>query len=331
MACATPIAAAASSREQRKTVSVLFCDLVGSTALAEQHDPEVLRPFLQRYFDESRTAIERHGGRVEKFIGDAVVAVFGIPQLHEDDALRAVRAASEIRDRLTSFAESSTIALACRIGVMTGELLVGAEDQPLVGDAMNTAARLESAAAPGEILIGEPTFRLVQDAVVAESIEPLTLKGKAAPVAAYRLRQVASLSPMRARRLDAPMVGRERERALLEQAYQRTVSDRACQLFTVLGAAGAGKSRLVEEFLAGLRGAEVMRGRCLPYGDGITFFPVAEAMKEALGLADFDDETSVRRTIAAALAEEDHADVITANLAKLLGAGEGGGPEETFW
>jgi len=319
------------SREQRKTVSILFCDLVGSTTLAEQHDPEVLRPFLRRYFDESRAAIERHGGRVEKFIGDAVVAVCGIPQLHEDDALRAVRAASEIRDRLASFAEPSTIALACRIGVTTGEVLVGTEDQPPVGDAMNTAARLQSAAAPGEILIGEATFQLVQDAVLAKPIKPLTLKGKAAPVAAYQLIQVASLSPMRARRLDAPMVGREREQGLLEQAYERTVSDRACQLFTVLGAAGAGKSRLVEEFLARLRDAEVMRGRCLPYGDGITFFPVTEAMKETLGLADFDDETSVHEAIATALADEEHADVITANLAKLLGAGGGGGPEETFW
>ena len=329
MACATRLEPAAPAREVRKTVTALFCDLVGSTTLAERHDPEVLKPLLQRYFEEMRAAVERHGGTVEKFIGDAVVAVFGIPQVHEDDALRAVRAAVEMRERLSS--SEGAVQLAGRIGVTTGEVLVAGPDQPLIGDTMNTAARLQSAAEPGEILIGEPTHRLVQDAVVAEPVEPVALKGKAEPVHAYRLVQVASLSPMRTRRLDAPMVGRDRESALLQQAFERTVSDRACQLFTVLGSAGAGKSRLVEEFLSGLDGADVMRGRCLPYGEGITYFPVAEAMKEALGLADFDDESSVRETIHASVAEEDHAEAITANLAKLLGAGEGGAPQETFW
>ena len=198
-----------------------------------------------------RAAVERHGGLVEKFIGDAVVAVFGVPQAHEDDALRAVRAAAEMRERLTSLGAGPGRA-GCRIGITTGEVLVGTEDQPLIGDTMNTAARLESAAEPGEILIGETTYRLVQDAVVAEPVQPLALKGKSEAVPAFRLFQVASLSPMRTRRLDAPMVGRTRERVLLEQAFERAVSDRDCQLFTVLGAAGAGKSRLVEEFLSGL-------------------------------------------------------------------------------
>jgi class 3 adenylate cyclase/tetratricopeptide (TPR) repeat protein len=330
MSCATRLEPAAAAREVRKTVTALFCDLVGSTSLAERHDPEVLKPLLQRYFDEMRSAIERHGGTVEKFIGDAVVAVFGIPQVHEDDALRAVRAAVEMRERLAAPSEG-VVELAGRIGIATGEVLVAGPDQPLIGDTMNTAARLQAAAGSGEILIGEPTYRLVRDAVVAEPVEPLALKGKVGSVNAYRLVQVASLSPMRTRRLDAPMVGRDRERALLDQAFERTVSDRACQLFTVLGAAGAGKSRLVEEFLSGLDGADVMRGRCLPYGEGITYFPVAEAMKEALGLADFDDESSVREAISSAVAAEDHAETITANLAKLLGAGEGGSGEETFW
>jgi len=331
MACATSLAPSAPAREQRKTVTVLFCDLVGSTTLAERHDPEVLKPLLQRYFEEMRVALERHGGRVEKFIGDAVVAVFGIPQAHEDDALRAVRAAVEMREGLAVFAEGSAVELVCRIGVTTGEVLVGGEDEPPVGDAMNTAARLQSAAEPGEILIGAPTYRLVSDAVVAELVDPIAMKGKAERVPAYRLRQVASLSPMRARRLDAPMVGRERERALLQQAFERAVSDRACQLFTVLGAAGAGKSRLVEEFLSDLADAEVMRGRCLPYGDGITYFPIAEAMKQTLELSDFDDESFVRDRIRAAVEGDEHADAVTANLAKLLGAAEGGAPEETFW
>jgi class 3 adenylate cyclase/tetratricopeptide (TPR) repeat protein len=331
MSCATPLAPGASAREQRKTITVLFCDLVGSTTLAERHDPEVLRPLLQRYFEAMRKAVERHGGRVEKFIGDAVVAVFGMPQIHEDDALRAVRAASEMRDGLAALAEGSAVELVCRIGITTGEVLVGGEDQPLVGDPMNTAARLQTAAEPGEILIGEPTYRLVRDAVLAEPVAPLTLKGKTGSVPAHRLLRVASLSPMRARRLDAPMVGREREDGLLRQAFERTVSDRACHLFTVLGAAGAGKSRLVEEFLTPLDHADVMRGRCLAYGDGITFFPVAEAMKETLGLGDFDGESAVQDRIHAALAGEEHAEEITANLAKLLGAGAGGAAEETFW
>ena len=325
------LTASTPAREVRKTVTVLFCDLVGSTTLAERHDPEVLKPVLLRYFEEMRAAVERHGGLVEKFIGDAVVAVFGIPQVHEDDALRAVRAAVEMRERLSTFADDSTVGLTSRIGLTTGEVLVSGADQPPVGDTMNTAARLQTSAAPGEILIGEPTFRLVQDAVVAESVEPLTLKGKADPVSAFRLLQVASLSPMRTRHLEAPMVGRSRERVLLEQAFERAVSDRDCQLFTVLGSAGAGKSRLVEEFLSGLAEDLVLRGRCLPYGDGITYFPVVGAMKEALGIADFDDESSVRERIQAAVAGQDHADTIAANLSKLLGAGEGGAPEETFW
>ena len=331
MACATPLTPAMYAREVRKTVTALFCDLVGSTALAERNDPEVLKPILRGYFEEMRAAVERHGGLVEKFIGDAVVAVFGIPQAHEDDALRAVRAAVEMRERLASLGAGAPVELMCRIGLTTGEVLVGREDQPPIGDTMNTAARLESAAEPGEILIGETTYRLVQDAVVAEPVEPLALKGKSEAVPVFRLLQVASLSPMRTRHLDAPMVGRTRERVLLEQAFERAVSDRDCQLFTVLGAAGAGKSRLVEEFLAGLDGSLVLRGRCLPYGDGITYFPVIGAMKEALGIADFDDETSVYERIHAAVAGQDHADVIAANLAKLLGAGEGGAPEETFW
>ena len=331
MNCATPLAPATPARQVRKTVTALFCDLVGSTTLAERHDPEVLKPVLQRYFEEMRDAAERHGGLVEKFIGDAVVAVFGIPQAHEDDALRAVRAAVEMRGRLASFGGDSAVEVTSRIGLTTGEVLVSGEDQPPIGDTMNTAARLQSSAAPGEILIGEPTFRLVQDAVVAEPVEPLALKGKTEPVPAFRLLQVASLSPMRTRHLDAPMVGRTRERVLLQQAFERTASDRDCQLFTVLGAAGAGKSRLVEEFLTGLAEGLVLRGRCLPYGDGITYFPVVGAMKEALGIADFDDESSVREKIQVAVAGQDHADTIAANLSKLLGAGEGGAPEETFW
>jgi class 3 adenylate cyclase/tetratricopeptide (TPR) repeat protein len=331
MACAAPLSAPAPTREQRKVVTVVFCDLVGSTMLGEAHDPEVLRPILLRYYDEMRAAAERHGGVVEKFIGDAVVAVFGVPQTHEDDALRAVRAAAEMRDRLVALNVPGTIELVGRIGLTTGEVLIGGADQPPVGDTMNTSARLQTAAEPGEILIGEPTYQLVRDAVMAEPVEPLTLKGKSAPLPAYRLLQVASLSPMRTRRLDAPMIGRDRERTLLDEAFARSASDRACQLFTVLGAAGAGKSRLVEEFLAEVVDADVLRGRCLPYGDGITYFPVVEALKEYLGLADFDGGSAVRAAIRHAVAEEEDGERIVANLATLLGAEGDGAPEETLW
>ena len=331
MGCGGPLGATASAHEVRKTVTALFCDLVGSTTLGEKHDPEVLRPLLDRYFAAMREAVERHGGRVEKFIGDAVSAVFGLPVAHEDDALRGVRAAMEMQARLAQMASGSAIPLAARIGVTTGEVLVPGGGAPLVGDAMNTAARLQANAEPGTVLIGEPTFRLVRDAVIAEPVEPLILKGKAEPVPAYRVAQVASLSPMRARRLDAPMVGRRREAAALEGAYERAASDHACQLFTVLGIAGAGKSRLVEEFLGGLRGAEVLRGRCLPYGEGITWYPVTEALRGALELPEFAEADAIRAAIGAAIVGEEHAAAIEANLLALFAAGGGGTAEETAW
>jgi class 3 adenylate cyclase/tetratricopeptide (TPR) repeat protein len=329
-ACATPLGVRG-ERAERKVVTALFCDLVGSTALGERYDPEVLRRALRAYFDEARAAVERHGGRVEKYIGDAIAAVFGMPTVHEDDALRAVRAGIEIQERVRALAPDAPVPIECRIGVNTGEVLASGDDTPLVGDAMNTASRLQSGAAPGEVWIGEPTWRLVRDAVVAEEVEALHAKGKAEPVAAYRVLQVASLSPMRTRRLDAPMIGRERESDLLDRAYERAVTDRACQLFTVLGSAGAGKSRLVEEFLSRHEGAEVLQGRCLSYGEGITFYPVTEALKQALALADFDPEATIRGAITTAVAGEDHEEALVANLAKLFAAGGGGAPEETNW
>ena len=174
-------------REQRKVVTVLFCDLVGSTALGESTDPEALRARLRRYFQDLRAILERHGGSVEKFAGDAVMAVFGIPVAHEDDALRAVRAAAEMRDAIVAHG------LEARIGVNTGEVVVGGESETLVtGDAVNVAARLEQAAASGEILIGAETRALVRDAVRVEPVEPLALKGKSEPVPAFRLQQVIS-------------------------------------------------------------------------------------------------------------------------------------------
>src|SRR5207237_2722883 len=183
-ACGVALGDGADAGEQRKTVTVLFCDVTGSTALGEALDPERLRALLARYFDGMKAIVERHGGTVEKFIGDAVMAVFGIPVVHEDDALRAVRAAVEMRAALPELGVEG------RIGVMTGEVVTGTEERLATGDAVNVAARLEQAAQPGEVLLGEPTLALVHDAVEVEPVDPLELKGKAEPVPAYRLLNV---------------------------------------------------------------------------------------------------------------------------------------------
>jgi class 3 adenylate cyclase len=272
--CGADLAVApAAAREQRKVVTVLFCDVTGSTELGEKLDPEALRALLARYFERMKRIVEGHGGSVEKFIGDAVMAVFGVPSLHEDDALRAVRAAVEMRDAFPDLGFQG------RIGVTTGEVVTGTEERLATGDALNVAARLQQAAQPGEILIGEETFRLTRDAVDVEAVEPLSLKGKAEPVAAYRLSSVHGEDAV-VRQLDTPMVGRDTEIRRLRAAYEQAMLDPSCQLFTILGPAGVGKSRLAFEFLSSLEDARVVRGRCLPYGEGITYWPVVEIVKQ---------------------------------------------------
>jgi tetratricopeptide (TPR) repeat protein len=220
-----------------------------------------------------RAIVERHGGTVEKFIGDAVMAVFGIPQSHEDDALRAVRASAEMQ------AAAVLLELGIRIGINTGEVVTGEGETLVTGDAVNVAARLEQAAAPGETLIGSETRGLVRDAVETEETEPLALKGKAEPLQAHRVLVVDPDAPSVARRLDRPMVGRARELERLLGDFEHSVNDRACHMFTLLGAAGVGKSRLVRAFLEAIGDrARVLRGRCLPYGEGITYWPVVEVL-----------------------------------------------------
>ena len=263
----------------RKTVTVVFCDVTGSTALGERLDPEALRRTMGRYFEAIRTIVERHGGLVEKFIGDAVMAVFGIPAAHEDDALRAVRAVAEIQQRLAALGEELAVSLSFRTGVNTGEVVAGEGETLVTGDAVNVAARLEQAATPGEILIGAETLRLVRDAVIAEPVEPLELKGKREPVLAYRLEAVDPAAPGHLRRLDAPLVGRVREQRRLAAGFEDAVSERACHLFTLLGPAGVGKSRIVEQFLTDVAdGADILRSRCLHYGDDITYWPLVELL-----------------------------------------------------
>jgi class 3 adenylate cyclase len=278
-ACGAELTVALTAREVRKTVTVLFCDVTGSTSLGEQLDPETLRRTMSRYFEEIRSIVERHGGTVEKFVGDAVMTVFGIPRAHEDDALRAVRAAAEIRDRIDALGDELGIALSFRTGVNTGEVVAGEGETLVTGDAVNVAARLEQAASPGHVLIGAATLALVRDAVVVEELEPLEFKGKREPVAAYRLVSVDPSAEAVARRLDAPLIGRERERARLAGDFEHAVAERACHLFTLLGPAGVGKSRLVVEFIADVgENADVLRARCLPYGDDITYWPLVEIL-----------------------------------------------------
>lgn len=261
--------------EVRKVVTVLFCDVVGYTSRGERLDPEALRLVQQRYFRTARSAIERHGGMVEKFIGDAVMAAFGVPQVHEDDALRAARAALELRDGVRA------LGLEARIGLNSGDVIAGAEDALVTGDAVNVAARLEQAAAAGEILVGEATYRLCRDAVHAEAIPPLTLKGKGSAVAAYRLLGVLADTPAVARRLDTPLVGRREELERLALQLDQAVAERSPAMVTLVGVPGIGKTRLAREFVGSHGGLRCLTGRCLPYGEGITYWPLVEIYREA--------------------------------------------------
>jgi class 3 adenylate cyclase/tetratricopeptide (TPR) repeat protein len=280
---------------QRKTVTVVFCDVTGSTELGESTDPEALRALLARYFDRMKGIVEAHGGTVEKFIGDAVMAVFGVPVSHEDDALRACRAALEMRD---AFPE---LGIAGRIGVNTGEVVTGTEERLATGDAVNVAARLEQAAQPGEVLAGEATLALVRASVEAEPVEPLEVKGKAEPVSAFRLLDVREGGDERG--FGTPMVGRETELRRLRDAFEQATHDRSCQLFSVLGSAGVGKSRLAAEFLTELD-AKVVRGRCLSYGEGITYWPVVEILKQLGTLPEGDAARPLRSVLGEEIAAD---------------------------
>jgi len=323
----------------RRTVTVLFADVSGSTALGERFDPESLRDLLGRYFGTMKGLIEHHGGRVEKFIGDAVMAVFGIPTLHEDDALRAVRAAAEIRDTVARLNQelhaSQGLAIVLRTGVNTGEVVTGdvASAQTLVtGDTVNTAARLEQAAQPGEILLGESTYRLVRDAVVTQPHEAISAKGKAQPVPAFRLISVTPGVAGHARRLDAAMVGRQRELKLLLDAFDRCVVERTSQLVTLLGAAGVGKSRLVHEFRHHLEGrATLLMGRCLSYGEGITYWPLTDALRVPAAVDADNSTASWRAGLTALMAGQPQADVVVEQVMGLIGVGEAAGGNDAVW
>jgi class 3 adenylate cyclase/tetratricopeptide (TPR) repeat protein len=298
-------ALAAAAQESRKTVTIFFADPKPASLTETAPSPEALRDVMSRYFEESRRILASHGGTVEKFIGDAVMAVFGLPVRHEDDALRAVRAAAEVQRALpkldAALRREWGVSINNHVGVNTGEVIAGgtADGQRLVtGDAVNVAARLEQNAEAGEVLIGDLTHRLVRDAVEVEAVEPLTLKGKAEPVPAYRLLGIKTGTGI-GRRRDTPMVGREVELERLDAAFKDAVAAQACRVVTLVGDAGVGKTRLTLEALERARAeARVLKGRCLPYGDGITFWPIMEVVREAAGIKDEDSRRQARSKIA---------------------------------
>ena len=342
-ACGTPLEAAADAvaAEERKLVTVLFADVTGSTELGEQLDPERLRAVLHRYFTTMSAAIAAWGGTVEKYIGDAIMAVFGVPVAREDDAERALHAALEMLERLTALnaelRERYAVELRIRIGINTGEVVAPLEARPagqqlVAGDAVNVAARLEAAAEPGEILAGERTYLAARQAFAFGEAIPLTLKGKAQPVPA---RRVVEALPDRERGLPglaAPMIGRDRELGTLTALLDEAAETRQPRLVVIYGTAGIGKSRLVRELVvsAAQRNDQplVLRGRCLSAGRGITFWALGELLRSATAISLQDPvedarqrlESSVRDTLEglglgeSEIAETVHALALTAGI-----------------
>ena len=332
-ACGAQLDGRRAEGETRKVVTVVFTDVAGSTALGERLDAESLRRVMWRYFDAMQATLERHGGTVEKFIGDAVVAVFGVPSVHEDDALRAVRAACEMREALDrvnhGLEREYGVRIVTRTGVNTGEVIVGdtaASQKLATGDAVNVAARLEQAAGEGEVLVGEATHRLVRDAVVSEPTAPVEAKGKSRPLAAWRVLGLRPDVPAFTRSVHTPFVGRERELAELRHAFERAVRESTCSLATIVGPPGIGKSRLAREALRSFeREARVLVGRCVAYGDGITYLPLADVVREVAG-------PDPEHGLAGLLAGVERGHVATRLVLGAVGASDApGSPEETAW
>jgi class 3 adenylate cyclase/tetratricopeptide (TPR) repeat protein len=294
---------------ERKLATVLFADLVGSTELVSAQDPEITRRRVTAWFDAVSGCIDAHGGTVEKFAGDAVMAAFGIPQAHEDDAERAVRAALGIIEH------AHGVGIEARIGIEAGEVVVDETDSTFAtGEAVNVAARLQQAAGAGEILIGEAAHRLTDGSVESENVGPLELRGFRRPLGAYRAIAAVDGAPQRVT-VSAPFVGREAELDLLENTLARTVRDKRPHVFTIYGEPGVGKSRLLREFLAGAEGVTILAGRALPYGEGVTYWPLAEMIKAAAGITDDDPMETAREKLVECCGDE--------AIAELLGLASG--------
>ena len=310
-------------REARKSVTVVAIALETSSARGERLDPEVARRSARTAFDEIHGVVERHGGSVETVTGDGLTAAFGLPQVHEDDALRAVRAAGEIRAGIGQLAarlqDEGAVRLNLRIGISTGEVVTGGspgDGLRATGEPLGASVRLARVAAAGEALLDEATNRLLRGAVV---VEPHVVDAEEV----LRLLGLTGGPPDHSSRFASPMVGRERERRRLEDAFDQAVGDRSCQLFTILGAAGVGKSRLVREFLGGLGDrATIARGRCLPYGEGITYWPVLEAVTDLTGIDATGSPEQRRLRLVDMLEGADRADLVAERLTAVLGLAE---------
>jgi class 3 adenylate cyclase/tetratricopeptide (TPR) repeat protein len=337
--CGTRLAALPPS-EEFKIVTVVFCDVVKSTELGGQLGPLAMQRLMDRYSETVRKVLGAHGASIGKRHGDGFMAAFGIPELHEDDALRAVRAAAELRIALAQLAtelrREREIDLKVRLGVNTGTVLVrdaGTIEEEVVGDAVNLAKRFEEAAGTDQILIGDETYRLVADAVRVEPAGTLAVDGIPVPQQVWQLLEVLPDRPGRVRRMDVPMIGRDLEQDLLMRLFERVAAEQSCHLVTVLGSAGVGKSRLVDEFVDNLDDrATVLRAHCLAYGDSATLWPMVEIVRQAAAIAPDDSSATVHERLTLLVGGEERGELIVRRLAQLLGFGqEAGLPEDTLW
>jgi class 3 adenylate cyclase/tetratricopeptide (TPR) repeat protein len=311
---------------ERKLASVLFVDLVGSTALVAGSDPEVVRRRVTQFFELVSGIIEAYGGTVERFAGDAVMAAFGVPRAHEDDAERALRAAMEIREGVAE------LGLECRIGVEAGEIVSDDTDTTFAtGQAVNAAARLQQLAETNEILVGPGAHRLASSVAELEPSGLRRLKGFSQPVPVWRAVAVSDLGRRIALSRVTPLVGREVELALLGNTFERTVRDCRAHLVTIYGEPGVGKSRLARDFVAGLEDATVFVGRSLPYGEGITYWPLAEMVKASAGIVDDDPSDRAREKLRALCPEEAVADLLALACGLVEGRGIDAGAQEIAW
>src|SRR4051812_34059683 len=335
--------AMAERRRERKVVTVLFADLVGFTSRAESLDPEDVEAILSPYHERLRAELERHGGTVEKFIGDAVMAVFGAPVVHEDDAERAVRAALAIRDAIV---EDGTLSV--RIGVNTGEALVNIDARPesgqgmVAGDVVNTGARLQSAAPENGVLVGESTYRSTHQAIDYREQAPVDAKGKAEPVAVWEAVQARSRVEVEVQRPSAPLIGRDRELDTLVDALARARDEHSTQLVTLVGEPGIGKSRLVYELFRAVEADPELiwwrHGRSLPYGEGVSFWALGEMVKTQAGILETDPPDAASEKLRASVATMEDADWLAGHLRPLVGLGggteigaDGGGEAFAAW